>query len=104
MRPNILYLSGNLGGYGSSIKGRTPAFPCGEKDKRATMDADTALSIMESLDQAEALLSRMRLCDGYASSDVLAHNRELLDAARHRLEQVHSIEGMGGFGLSPALA
>ncbi|MDR6770941.1 hypothetical protein [Azospirillum sp. BE72] len=49
---------------------------------------------MESLDQAEDLLRRMRLRDGYAGNDMLARNRELLDAARRRLEQVHSIAGM----------
>lgn len=58
------------------------------------MDANTALSIMESLDQAEELLRRMRLRGGHAGNDMLARNRELLDAARHRLEQVHSIAGM----------
>ncbi len=58
------------------------------------MDAGTAMSIMESLDQAEDLLRRMRLRDGYAGNDMLARNRELLDAARRRLEQVHSIAGM----------
>lgn len=73
------------------------------------MDADTALSIMESLDQAEALLRRIRLRDGQAGGDALARNRELLNAARHRLEQIHSIEGMGSFdggrfGGAPALA
>jgi hypothetical protein len=57
------------------------------------MDANTAMSIMESLDQAEDLLRRMRLRDGYAGNDMLARNRELLDAARRRLEQVHSIAG-----------
>lgn len=58
------------------------------------MDASTAMSIMASLDQAEDLLRRMRLRDGYAGNDMLARNRELLDAARRRLEQVHSIAGM----------
>lgn len=58
------------------------------------MDANTALSIMETLDQAEDLLRRMRLHDGHAGNDFLARNRELLDAARRRLEQVHSIPGM----------
>lgn len=58
------------------------------------MDANTALSIMESLDQAEDLLRRMRLRDGYAGNDMLVRNRELLDAARRRLEQVHSIAEM----------
>ncbi|ANC91506.1 hypothetical protein A6A40_06090 [Azospirillum humicireducens] len=58
------------------------------------MDSNTALSIMESLDQAEDLLRRMRLRDGHAGSDVRARNRELLDAARRRLDQVHSIPGM----------
>ncbi|CAO3352697.1 hypothetical protein ABNQ39_06160 [Azospirillum sp. A26] len=71
------------------------------------MNADTALTIMEALDQAEALLNRVHLRDGYAGRDTLARNRELLNAARNRLEQVHSIEEMGvfeGFGRSPALA
>ncbi|KAA0598581.1 hypothetical protein J2848_001053 [Azospirillum lipoferum] len=72
------------------------------------MDADTALTIMEALDQAEALLNRMHLRDGYAGRDTLARNRELLDAARDRLQQVHSVEGMGAFdcyfGRSPAMA
>jgi hypothetical protein len=71
------------------------------------MDADTALTIMEALDQAEALLNRVHLRDGYAGHDTLARNRELLDAARHRLEQVHSIEETGmftGFCRSAALA
>nr|WP_295829793.1 hypothetical protein [uncultured Azospirillum sp.] len=68
------------------------------------MDADTALSIMETLDQAEALLRRMHLRDGCAGANALAHNRQLLTAARHRLEQVHSIEGMGAFAGAPALA
>ncbi|KAA0581302.1 hypothetical protein FZ983_10220 [Azospirillum sp. B21] len=58
------------------------------------MDANTAMSIMESLDQAEDLLRRMRLREGYSGNDMLARNRELLDAARRRLEQVHSIAGM----------
>ncbi|WP_042695494.1 hypothetical protein [Azospirillum sp. B506] len=73
------------------------------------MDADTALTIMEALDQAEALLNRVQLRDGYAGRDTLARNRELLDAARDRLEKVHSVEGMGSFdccsfGRSPAMA
>ncbi|MBY6266180.1 hypothetical protein EI613_30350 [Azospirillum sp. 412522] len=72
------------------------------------MDADTALTIMEALDQAEALLNRMHLRDGYAGRDTLARNRELLNAARDRLERVHSVEGMGAFdgcfGRSPAMA
>lgn len=63
------------------------------------MDADTAMSIMESLDQAEDLLRRMRLRDGYAGNDMLARNRELLDAARRRLEQVHSIAGTDALDL-----
>ncbi|MBF5096440.1 hypothetical protein F1643_20810 [Azospirillum sp. INR13] len=58
------------------------------------MDTNTAMSIMESLDQAEDLLRRMRLRGGYAGNDMLARNRDLLDAARRRLEQVHSIAGM----------
>lgn len=58
------------------------------------MDANTAMSIMETLDQAEDLLRRMRLRDGYAGNDMLARNRELLDAARRRLEQVHSVAEM----------
>lgn len=71
------------------------------------MDTNTAVTIMEALDQAEALLNRVHLRDGYAGHDTLARNRELLNAARHRLEQVHSIEEMGvfgHFGRSPALA
>ncbi|MGA1859986.1 hypothetical protein VH569_28715 [Azospirillum sp. 11R-A] len=71
------------------------------------MNADTALTIMEALDQAEALLNRVHLRDGYAGRDTLARNRELLNAARNRLDQVHSIEEMSvfeGFGRSPALA
>lgn len=71
------------------------------------MDADTAVTIMEALDQAEALLNRVHLRDGYAGRDTLARNRELLNAARRRLDQVHSIEEMGvfgGFGQSPVLA
>lgn len=65
------------------------------------MDANTAMSIMESLDQAEDLLRRMRLRDGYAGNDMLARNRELLDAARRRLEQVHSIAGMDALDSCP---
>ncbi|HYF89823.1 hypothetical protein [Azospirillum sp.] len=65
------------------------------------MDANTAMSIMESLDQAEDLLRRMRLRDGYAGNDMLARNRELLDAARRRLEQVHSIAGMDALDNCP---
>ena len=61
---------------------------------RMTMDANTAVSIMKSLDQAEDLLRRMRLRDGYTGNDMRARNRELLDAARRRLEQIHSIAGM----------
>ncbi|MFP5515689.1 MAG: hypothetical protein ACLGJC_21725 [Alphaproteobacteria bacterium] len=64
------------------------------------MDANTALSIMESLDQAEDLLRRMRLRDGHAGNDMIARNRELLDAARRRLEQVHSIAGMDALDCS----
>ncbi len=66
------------------------------------MDADTALSILESLDEAEALLRRMCLGDGWASQGTLARNRELLDAARHRLELVHSIEEMEPLDLAAA--
>ncbi|WP_044549797.1 hypothetical protein [Azospirillum lipoferum] len=65
------------------------------------MDANTAMSIMETLDQAEDLLRRMRLRDGYAGNDMLARNRELLDAARRRLEQVHSIAEMDALDSSP---
>lgn len=68
------------------------------------MDADTAVTIMEALDQAEALLNRVHLRDGYAGRDTLARNRELLNAARLRLDQAHSIEEFTGFGRSPALA
>ncbi|AWK87110.1 hypothetical protein [Azospirillum thermophilum] len=51
-----------------------------------TMDADTALAIMATLDEAEDLLSRLRLHDGPLDQDSLLRNRELLDLARYRLE------------------
>jgi len=55
------------------------------------MDADTAWAIMSSLDEAEALLSRVHLRDGQAGAN-LARNRSLLDEARRRLEQAHAME------------
>ena len=39
------------------------------------MDTNTAVTIMEALDQAEALLNRVHLRDGYAGHDTLARNR-----------------------------
>ncbi|PWC39723.1 hypothetical protein [Azospirillum sp. TSO35-2] len=66
------------------------------------MNADTAVAIMESLDEAEDLLRRMRLRDGRPGRDALARNRELLEAARRRLEQVHAVQRLGDF--APARA
>lgn len=62
------------------------------------MDADTALSIMESLDEAEELLRRMRLHDGDAGHGALDRNRALLNAARCRLDLVHAMGEMDGAG------
>ncbi|MGF7175743.1 hypothetical protein [Azospirillum doebereinerae] len=56
------------------------------------MDADTAWAIMSSLDEAEALLSRVHLRDGQAGANALARNRSLLDEARRRLDQAHALE------------
>ncbi|CAO3429685.1 hypothetical protein [Azospirillum doebereinerae] len=62
------------------------------KAKGAPMDADTAWAIMSSLDEAEALLSRVHLRDGQAGANALAQNRSLLDEARRRLDQAHAME------------
>ncbi|WP_148219266.1 hypothetical protein [Azospirillum sp. B510] len=104
MRPNGLSPRIGCGGYCRRIMNGAADFLRGAKDKRSTMDADTALSIMESLDQAEDLLRRMHLRDGYACGDVLARNRELLDAARHRLDQIHRLREMGTFDACAAAA
>lgn len=56
------------------------------------MDMDTAVSVLNRLDEAERLLGEVRLHAGVgASREALNRNRELLDAARRHIDTVHDI-------------
>lgn len=56
------------------------------------MDVDTAFAIMSALDEAEGLLGQIRFHEGPISSETLHRNREILDEARRRLDQVQTAD------------
>lgn len=57
------------------------------------MDMETAVSVMNALDEAERLLGQMRLHGGVGiGRDVLDRNRELLEQAHRCLDAAH-VEG-----------
>ena len=56
------------------------------------MDIETAVSVLNTLDEAERILGEIRLHNGQgASREFLSRNRELLDEARRRLENAHEM-------------
>lgn len=58
------------------------------------MDADTALTIMSVLDEAEHLLGQIRLREGPIRPDTLSRNRAILDEARRCLAGVAEVQAM----------
>lgn len=57
------------------------------------MDIDTAVSVLNSLDEAERLLAEVRLHPGAcgAAKEFMDRNRELLDRARHCIDAAHEL-------------
>jgi hypothetical protein len=56
------------------------------------MDIETAVSVLNTLDEAERILGEIRLHNGHgASREFFSRNRELLDEARRRLENAHEM-------------
>lgn len=56
------------------------------------MDMDTAFNVLNTLDEAERILGEIRLHNGHGTSrEFLSRNRELLEEARRRLENVHDM-------------
>lgn len=56
------------------------------------MDADTALTIMSVLDEAEDLLGQVRLREGPIRPDTLSRNRAILEEARRRLAGLAEVQ------------
>lgn len=57
------------------------------------MDIDTAVSVLNTLDEAERLLAEVRLHGGPcgAAKEFMDHNRELLDQARRYINSAHEL-------------
>ncbi len=57
------------------------------------MDIDTAVSVLNTLDEAERLLGEVRLHRGAcgAAKDFMDRNRELLDQARRHIDSAHEL-------------
>ncbi|MDQ2105581.1 hypothetical protein [Azospirillum isscasi] len=57
------------------------------------MDIDTAVSVLNTLDEAERLLAEVRLHPGAcgAAKEFMDRNRELLDQARRRIDSAHDL-------------
>jgi len=56
------------------------------------MDIDTAVSVLNELDEAERLLGEIRLHGGVgAGRDAMNRYRELLEEARLHLDNAHAI-------------
>ena len=56
------------------------------------MDTDTAINVLNALDEAERILGEIRLHGGVgAGHDTMTHYRELLDEARHQLDIAHAL-------------
>ena len=56
------------------------------------MDTDTAINVLNALDEAERILGEIRLHGGVgAGHDTMTHHRELLDEARHQLDIAHAL-------------
>lgn len=56
------------------------------------MDMDTAVSVLNTLDEAERILGEIRLHGGAgASREFLTRNRELLEEARRHLDTAHDL-------------
>lgn len=56
------------------------------------MNAETALTIMGVLDEAEHLLGQIRLRQEPIRPDTLSRNREILEEARRRLADVAEVQ------------
>lgn len=57
------------------------------------MDVDTAVSVLNTLDEAERLLAEVRLHGGAcgAAKEFMDRNRDLLDQARRRIDSAHDL-------------
>lgn len=57
------------------------------------MDVDTAVSVLNTLDEAERLLAEVRLHSGAcgAAKEFMDRNRDLLDQARRRIDSAHDL-------------
>ncbi|WP_448205814.1 hypothetical protein [Azospirillum sp. sgz302134] len=56
------------------------------------MDMDTAITVLNTLDEAERILGEVRLHNGAgACREMISRNRELLEEARHRLEAAQEL-------------
>lgn len=56
------------------------------------MDMDTAVTVLNTLDEAERILGEIRLRNGSgASREFLSRNRELLEQARRHLDTAHEM-------------